>query len=149
MAKATLLEQYVAAHVAAGWTEVVPSPSKKHRTFSHPNYGTNLHFLGASGGFRVGPFITSSRGVTSEYAEGFLKRHLPTDFVPGPSFHERVIALLTKVHDEHIDLFLSEDDYYRWIGRIMTGAKAGQYRDEQTLREMDPTGDLLRFAKLK
>ena len=52
MAKQTLQEQYAAYLQSKGWTEFVPSPTRKARCFKRPDSHL-VYFLGPRGSVRV------------------------------------------------------------------------------------------------
>ena len=70
----TLQERFAAALLARGEVEVVPSPTRKARTFRFTTREgrTVLHFVGRSGSVRVGQNYTGSFPVSSKFKEMLL-----------------------------------------------------------------------------
>ncbi len=69
----TLQERYAAALLARGEVEVLPSPTRKARTFRFTREGrTVYHYVGRSGSVRVGKNYTESFPVSSQFKEMLL-----------------------------------------------------------------------------
>ena len=140
-----LSDKYIAAHLAAGWTEVVPSLSSKHRTFAPQTPGGDLHFIGVSGGFREGRNISSSTGCTQGYIDDFVARHLPAGWTA--PVQETVAEILARVEAANLEWFTDPAEVMPWIVRTLEAAQRGSYRDQQTVKEWDPSGRLLKFYR--
>jgi hypothetical protein len=69
--KQTLQEKYAAALIARGCTEVIPSRSRKYRTFNRAKGG--FYFLGASGAIRIGHRSSHSIAVGDAFKAKLLE----------------------------------------------------------------------------
>ena len=71
----------IAGLLATGAAEVLPSPTKKYRTFRDPQRNDAFFFVGRSGALRYGERITGSLSLTD------TRRHRAYREVGNPAIH--------------------------------------------------------------